>query len=338
MDYLVHQHITEGIECVTKGGMCMPFYLADGIPQRLSVDVDLATSLPASSVESAVQLTESIPNVTRFEKHIPSRQAVLKHNLVTYNVYYKSCFMPERRVKVDFLHSLDSDYSTSTVPAGREIIGFEIPHEIKILTRSALMADKFGTLAQGTIGLEASRRGEIAKQVYDIGVLLNGAAVDDIARFFAEFHNMLKIEKKINNRMELEAQDIVDSIKGSLNGMIVKGTDQFTSEVKDGYEDFTSTYISKTKRYERTDHCASILSIKILNCLVQKVLDGESDDNAATKMLKILANVGNVRNYSHVQELYGESICEATGIKKKNLERMNARLSCLQCAETDLQC
>ena len=26
MDYLVHQLVTEGLECMTKGGICMPFY------------------------------------------------------------------------------------------------------------------------------------------------------------------------------------------------------------------------------------------------------------------------------------------------------------------------
>ena len=30
MDYVVHQRVTGGVRCVTKGGMCMPFYQAGG--------------------------------------------------------------------------------------------------------------------------------------------------------------------------------------------------------------------------------------------------------------------------------------------------------------------
>ena len=84
MDYLVHQRVTGGIECVTKGGMCMPFYQPGGTLQRLSVDVDLATGMPSGSVASAMRLAADLPNVTRVERYVPSRRAVLKNNLVTY--------------------------------------------------------------------------------------------------------------------------------------------------------------------------------------------------------------------------------------------------------------
>ena len=165
----------------------MPFYQPGGTLRRLSVDVDLATDLPAESVGSAVRLAEDLPNVASVERHTPSRLAVPKNNLVTYVVRYRSCLGPDRRVKVDVLHGLGLDYGTRIVPAGTEVMGFEMPHEMRVLTRSALMADKVGTLAAGTIGLDVSRVNEIAKQVFDVGILLDGATVGDIAGFFAEF-------------------------------------------------------------------------------------------------------------------------------------------------------
>ena len=333
MDYLVHQRVTEGMECVTKGGMCMPFYQPGGTLQRLSVDVDLATGLPPGSVESAVGLAADLPNVTGVERYVPSRRAVLKNNLVTYDVRYGSCFGPERRVKVDFLYGLDLGYGTRTIPAGRMIIGFETPHEMKILTRSALLADKFGTLATGTVGLDASRVGEIAKQVFDIGILLNGATVGEIAGFFAEFPNMLEAEKTINNKPDLAARAVVDSIRAALDRMLtVDGEVRFGGQAKKGYEDFMSAYISSGAPYQRNDHHANILSARVLNRLMGQALDGKDGSETAAQMRGILADAGEVQDYGDVRELYGPAVRKATGISERYLGRMDARLSCLLCA------
>ena len=315
----------------------MPFYQPDGTLRRLSVDVDLATKLSLDSVDSAVRLAGDLPNTARVERHIPSRQAVPKNNLVTYNVRYRSCFGPERRVKVDFLHGLDLDYGTRIIPAGTEVMGFGMPHEMRMLTRSALMADKVGTLAAGTIGLDVSRVNEIAKQVFDVGVLLDGATVGDITGFFAEFPHMMKAERAIHGKPEIEARTVVDSIGMALNRMqAVAGEMRFSGDAKKGYDDFISGYISDRVRYQKIDHHANILSIKVLNRLTGQVLDGRDGGEAAARMHHILADVDGVSDYQHVQEMYGPTVREATGIPEKYLKRMSARLSCLLCAHAAL--
>ena len=336
MDYLVHQSITEGLECMTKGGMCMPFYYKDGELRRLSVDVDLATKLPLGSVDSAVRLARNLSHVVSVDRHTPSL-AVLKNNLVTYNVRYMSCFGQERRVKVDFLYDLDLDYSTRTVPAGTKIMGFGIPHGMRILTRSALMADKVGTLAANTIGLDASRPGEIAKQVFDVAVLLDGATVGDITGFFAEFPRMLEAEKTIHGNTDLVARTVVDSIETALSHMqTVTGQVRFSGEAKKGYNDFKSAYISRGVQYQKIAHHANIRSIMVLNQLLGQVLDGRNDKEAAIQMYQILADVDGVSNYRHVQDLYEPTVRKATGIPERYLERMSAKISCLLCAHAAL--
>lgn len=45
MDFEVHSHIARRADCITRGGMCMPFHTADGASKRLSVDIDLLTGL-----------------------------------------------------------------------------------------------------------------------------------------------------------------------------------------------------------------------------------------------------------------------------------------------------
>ena len=337
MDYLVHQRVAEGIECVTKGGMCMPFYSADGTLQRLSVDVDLLTNLSVDRVESAVNLAANIGNVIQVEKHTPSRQTVLKNNLVTYHIRYKSYMGLEQQVKVDFLHDLDVGYGAKTVPAGKMITEFETPHDMKILTKSALMADKFGALATGTVGLDEGRVDEMAKQVFDVGMLLRGASVDDIAGFFTEFHNMLEAQKTITGKSDLDACGVVDSIKTALDGMLVlKGAVNFDRHSKKGYLDFNSRYISKTIPYGRIDHQADILSIRVLNRMVGQVLGGMGGGKAAAWMRRMLDEAAGVQDYEDVQGLYDRHVREATGIRETHLERANARLSYLLCAHASL--
>ena len=46
---------------------------------------------------------------------------------------------------------------------------------MRILSRGSLLGDKLTTLALGTIGLRPSRQTEIAKQVYDLGLLLKSS-------------------------------------------------------------------------------------------------------------------------------------------------------------------
>lgn len=338
MDYLVHQRVTEGLDCITKGGMCMPFYQPDGTLQRLSVDVDLATQLSADSVDSAAKLAEDLPRVARVVKHNPSRRVVPKNNLVTYDVRYESSIKLERYVKIDFLYGLDLDYGTRTVPARTEVMGIVIPHEMRILTRGSLMADKVGTLAAGTIGLGPSRLSETAKQVFDVGTLLDGATVDDITGFFAEFPRMLEAERVIHGTPELAAWTVVDSIGAALSRMqTVTGEVRFLGNAKKGYNDFRSSYISERARYQTIDHHANILSIAVLNSLLGQVLDGGDGEGAAAQMRQILDDAGGVSKYEHVRDLYGPTVREATRIPEKHLKRMSARLSCLLCALAALE-
>lgn len=332
MDHLVHQRVTEKIECVTKGGMCMPLYCPNGDLQRLSVDVDLATKATADNVESAVKRADSLSNVIKVEKHIP-QLATPKSNLVTYKVRYKSCFNQTRTVKVDFLYGLNLDYDTRTVPAGKTIGWFETTHEMNVLTRSALMADKFGTFATGTIGLNASRVSEIEKQVFDMGVLLSGSTVGDVVGFFTEFDHMLENEKTINDKPMLTAQDVVDSAKKTLKQMLnVSGDVRFGGESKKGYDDFKSQYISKNNPYQKSDRHANVLLAKVLSRLTEQVLNGKDDDAAAAEMYRIVADVGNLHDYNDVRELYGQSARSATGISERHLGRMDARHAFLLCA------
>lgn len=261
----------------------------------------------------------------------------MKNNLVRYDVFFRSHQNLEQKVKVEVLYGLDYGYGTRTIPAGTKIIEFEIPHQMKILTRGALIADKLGALAIGTVGLEEDKVGEIAKQVFDIGVLLRGATSKDVVEFFDAFPNMVAAQKTITDKPEIVADGIVDSIGTALDQMLVlRGAINFTSRARSGYLNFNSVYISKVVPYERIDHYVDILSVMVMNRLLRQVLGGKDSRVAAAEICRILADVASVQDYQSVRELYDPSVRRATAISEINLGRMNARVSCLLCANTAL--
>jgi len=276
----------------------MPFYQPDNTLRRLSVDVDLSTMASLDCIDAVMMGAKVIPNVTDILQYHP-RQARPKKNLITYSVHYRSCFGQERAIKVDILHGLDIGYDTSTVPTGTHIMAFKIPYTMNILSRGALMADKMGALAVGTVGLDGSRVGEITKQVFDVGSLLSGATVENMMAFFTEFFNMIKIEKIINDNPRLDARNVTNSVQSVLHQLVnVSNTVQLTPYGKKGYLDFKSTYVSKMIPYERIDHYVSILSVLMLSYVLAYVIEGEDVNNAARWMYRTLADV---QRYQHIK-------------------------------------
>ena len=54
MDFEMNYHISKRMDCVLRGGMCMPFHSGLEL-RRLSVDVDLLTRLESAEVDKAME-------------------------------------------------------------------------------------------------------------------------------------------------------------------------------------------------------------------------------------------------------------------------------------------
>lgn len=101
MDFAMHHHIVQQVECVTRGGMCMPFYLPKTGVRRLSVDIDLLTHRTVDEIKSAMSnVNRAMPDVrcTEYEPKAPYPI----DNLISYRVSYDSCLGGKQYVKVDF--------------------------------------------------------------------------------------------------------------------------------------------------------------------------------------------------------------------------------------------
>ena len=184
MDFELQSHIADRLDCVTRGGLCMSFH--EGWAGRMSLDVDLATALSVEAVDAVMQRDHRMPKEISLERHRPKKPHPLA-NLVSYKAFFDSCFGHRTHVKVDFFCDAEIAMGSQTVKAGHKVLDFATPADMRILTRGWPLGDKLTALALDTVGLRSNRQTEVAKQVYDIGTLIRGSAMADIAEAFDAF-------------------------------------------------------------------------------------------------------------------------------------------------------
>lgn len=274
MDFELHSRIADRLGCVTRGGLCMSFY--EGGAGRMSLDVDLATALSVEAVDAVMQRDHRMPKEISLERHRPKKPYPLA-NLVSYKAFFDSCFGHRTHIKVDFFCDAEIAMGSQTVKAGHKVLDFATPADMRILTRGWLLGDKLTALALDTMGLRSNRQTGIAKQVYDVGTLIRGSAMADIAEAFDAFPRLtaMKAGKFDNGRYSPDeiAADIAESVGRMLdlgNAVTITRTDTKR------HRDFAGTFVSKEKPYKKTDH--------ITNVLLTLLLAGHLRDNMAGKI------------------------------------------------------
>lgn len=287
MDFEVHSHIVQRADCITRGGMCMPFYTADGAAKRLSVDVDLLTGLTVDEIRGVMEDTGGTVFRITCDEYVPRNPYPLG-NLITYKIYYDSCLGGKRYVKADFFCDADVRPDSELKKSGFELFGFKTAHDMRILSRGSLLGDKITTLALGTIGLRpTSRRTEIAKQVYDLGHLLKSATRRDLEVSLGAFESMTGLKTRhFACEPRYGIPDIIENIEDSVLGLLsLESVVGITAEQTKRYNDFQGTYLSKTHRYKKTEHVTDVLLLCVYSMHVRKYLGGETAKSEAARML-----------------------------------------------------
>ena len=274
MDFELQSHIADRLDCVTRGGLCMSFYA--GGAGRMSLDVDLATALPVEAVDAAMRGAGWMPEEISLEPHEPKKPYPLK-NLVSYKAFFDSCFGNRAHVKVDFFCDAEIAMGSRTVKAGYRVLDFATPADMRILTHGWLLGDKLTALALGTVGLRSKRQIEVAKQVYDVGMLIRGSTMNDIAEAFDAFPKLtaMKADKFDNGRYS--PGEITADIAESVGRMLDLGNAvTITRADAKNHSDFAGTFVSKTKPYKKTDHITNVLLVLLLAGHMRDHMEGKT--------------------------------------------------------------
>ncbi|MCE2507178.1 MAG: nucleotidyl transferase AbiEii/AbiGii toxin family protein [Nitrosopumilaceae archaeon] len=264
MDFEINYHISQKINSILRGGMCVPFHTQLGV-RRLSIDIDLLTSLQLDEINSMMKgLDDSLPDV-HIKLHKPKRPAPIP-NLVTYYIEYTSCFGQSDTVKVDYLCDVQLQLPTQNITTTQEIIDFKINYNAKILTRGALIGDKITTLALRKIGLPKPQNGnfsdDLPKQIYDIATLLKSATEKDIDESLEVFMTLTAFKVQIYDNGKYEVQEILDTILFSIKSLLSFDS-QITniSEYVGIFGSFKGTYLNTVQSYKKTEHLSDILLV-----------------------------------------------------------------------------
>ncbi len=298
MDFEMNYHISQRIDCLLRGGMCMPFHSELKV-RRLSIDIDLLTGLDVDEIHKAMkELDDKLPDV-KIKKHEPRNPYPIP-NLASYYVEYDSCFDKPETVKIDYLCGFSSNLPTQTISNEQEIIEFKIDYPVKILTRGAIIGDKITTLALEKIGLQKPKFYDIPKQIYDIATLLKGAAENDISESLDAFITLTGFKVGIFGNGLYTTGEIIDRINSSIQGLFsFKSTLTTTDDYEGFFGSFTGTYLNRTQRYKKTQHISDVLLVWLYGIILKKFFENSiSKQEAATKISSMVRSYDIILNSS----------------------------------------
>ena len=88
MCFEAHHRIAQEVDCVVRGGLCMPFHQPGHEVRRMSIDVDIMSSRTVAEVDRAVAKMDGDGLACR--KRSPISPYPID-NLVSYDVTFPSC-------------------------------------------------------------------------------------------------------------------------------------------------------------------------------------------------------------------------------------------------------
>ncbi len=287
MDFEMNYHISQEIDSILRGGMCVPFHTKLGV-RRLSVDIDLFTGLQVNEIEKIMQkLNDRLIDI-KIKLHTPTNPVPIP-NLVSYYVEYNSCFRKLDTIKIDYLCDMSLQLPTQNITTTQEIIEFKIDYPVKILTRGALIGDKITTLALGKIGLKpkiGTLSNDIPKQVYDIATLLKSVTEKDIEESLDVFIDLTTFKVKVFDNGIYNIKEILDTIKSSISSLL-----SFDSQITNINEyvgifgSFKGTYLNRSQPYKKTEHISDILLVWFYVIFLKKFFDKSLSKDVVIKKI-----------------------------------------------------
>lgn len=297
MCFEIHKHITQEIQCTTRGGMCVPFHQSGFEVRRMSRDIDLMSSHSVDEFELVMSSIDGSVDELRCQRIVPKNPFPIE-NLVSYRIHYNSCLGMPAHVKVDTFCGADINVNTQRISSGSRILDFETRQDMTILSRGALIADKVTSLAIGTVGISTDMLTEIVKQIYDIAMLLRQANEGDLAAVYDTYQILTKFKVDCFKRNPpYTVSDVCASMVHSLDSFIPLNTNALvTPDLLNRYDSFRGSYLTGLHPYEKSDHIADVVLVSLLVRSIQRHLNSKSpgENGYLDALLKNLDRLGRV--------------------------------------------
>ena len=259
MDFYVLELLSKRVRCVLRGGLCMPFYVGRTEASRLSVDVDILTSETKERIKSVVPEIM----VDAGLKCKPDRPMERIGVVTRFTVKYETKFGKDNkkdRIKLDIMHDVNVNVPHCTIPRGFKTYAGETTHDIVASTRGALLADKISSLSFGSIGYSVRKKDIAApKQMYDVGVLLDGSSPKDIDDAITTFPTITQF-KVDHASTDASIDEVLEHTDRFLSEQLSFADGiRMGDEQRDMFNKFKSQYLSRNFIYDEDAQKLSIL-------------------------------------------------------------------------------
>ena len=291
MDFEMGFHIVNKMECILRGGMCMPFHTGESI-RRLSIDIDLLTKNTVKETDDIINNINDDLNEVEISKIVPKNPYPID-DISSYNVKYQSIENREDFVKIDFLcNAIDVPYDT--IKTNYNILDFEIDYDLVLLNRGSLFADKLTSIATGTIGLPPHKFGDIPKQLYDLAELIKLCTMKEIKEGLEVFKKFTDFKISIYKKTPLYTiEEIVKSIHETILNLIDFSSTIKLSHEEDGrYSNFKSRYLAKSGRgYRKSQHIVNVMLMYLISKYIIIYLKNQNSHDIAEKLFQIISRM-----------------------------------------------
>ena len=260
----------------------------------MSKDIDLISSHSADEFEFVMNNIDNNVDELWCKKMLPQNPYPIE-NLVSYKITYDSCLGRQESVKVDAFCDVNTNVNTQRISSGSRILDFETRHEMTILSRGALIADKVTSLAIGTVGIKADRLTEIVKQIYDIAILLRQTNTEDLVVAYNTYQRLTKFKTDCFRRNPpYTVADVSASIVQSLDGFIPLNNNMLVApDLLKIYDGFRGSYLTNLHPYKKSDHITDVILISLFAKSLQRHPNSEfPEDRYLGVILKKLDQLG----------------------------------------------
>ena len=252
MCFGIHGQIEREAHCVVRGGMCLLLYASGQIIPRLSEDIDIMVCISLDEIKRVIHnACERAHLRYKIVTPSPERRKPID-NLVTYRIYYESCFGKEEDIFVDAVYAEDiTRLPTNQLPCGDSYFGLSALTDVTFLSIGALLADKLVTLGLKTIGMRQRRPdsstlpANTPKQIFDLGILLRKASKSDLESALTVFPIIVtsQISHRINEP-KYRPHDVCRDIVNSVNGLLsIRSTIALSEQEKSSYANFRARLV-----------------------------------------------------------------------------------------------
>lgn len=316
MDFELQYQISQRLNCVLRGGMCIPFHIG---AKRLSIDVDLMTDQPKKAITSVMNdISSEFPDL--IITPINPVNPLPVGNLVSYNVVFQSCFGLTTGIKIDFIFNMNLNFPTTT---SQTVNVFSIPinHPITLLSKGALIGDKISALASTSIGISPNTS-HIPKQIFDIAGLLHSVDYETIPDMLTSFKNITN--QKIENFTSTPVptiHEIISDVGSSLSSLLTRDF-SLTSKYNSIYGSFTSTLLDKNIDHSKLQHIEDILLTRLLSKLIPSDPHSQNHITSIQNTLNEFQRIKqtDVTKISHERQILLDTFPSNINLNKNNLK------------------